>query len=69
MEGLVNRWWEGGKGGLSCSWVGGKGGRVKEVAVIEVLLFFLLWWVLYEQSLYGDVLCREVGLQLCVEFL
>ncbi len=36
VEGLVNRWWAGGKGGLSVGRIGGKGGRVKEVAVIEV---------------------------------
>ena len=38
MEGLVSGWWVGGKGGLFCSRVGGEGGRVKGVAVIEVLL-------------------------------
>lgn len=36
MEGLVNGWWIGGKGGLLVGWMGGKGGRVKEVAVIDV---------------------------------
>ena len=36
MEGLVNGGWIGGKGGLFCSRAGGKGGRVREVAVIEV---------------------------------
>jgi hypothetical protein len=34
----VNEWWVGGEGGLSVGRVGGKGGRVKEVAVIEVPL-------------------------------
>ena len=38
MEGLVNGWWRGGEGGLLFSWMGGVGGRVKEVAVIEVPL-------------------------------
>ena len=42
MEGLVDGWWVGGEGGLFCSRTGGRGGRVKEVAVIEVLLFSLL---------------------------
>jgi hypothetical protein len=58
VEELVNGWWVGGKGGLFCSRAGGKGGRVKEVAVIEVLLllFSLLWWGLYEQNRCGDVL-------------
>ena len=37
-EGLVFVWWIGGKGGLSVDRIGGKGGRVKEVAVIEVPL-------------------------------
>jgi hypothetical protein len=57
VEGLVNGWWVGGEGGLSVGRIGGKGGRVKEVAVIEVLLLFsLLWWGLYEQNRCGDVL-------------
>ncbi len=58
MEGLVIGWWVGGEGGLSVGRVGGKGGRVKEVAVIKVLLllFSLLWWGLYEQNRCGDVL-------------
>jgi len=53
VEGLVSEWWIGGEGGLSVGRIGGKGGRVKEVAVIEVLLplFSLLWWALCEQSL------------------
>ena len=38
MEGLVNGWRIGGEGGLSVGQIGGKGGRVKEVAVIEVPL-------------------------------
>ena len=38
MERLVNRWWMGGEGGLSVGRIGGKGGRVRKVAVIEVLL-------------------------------
>ena len=38
MEGLVNEWWVGGEGGLLVGRIGGKGGRVKEVAVIEVPL-------------------------------
>ena len=64
MEGLVNGWWVGGEGGLSVDRIGGKGGRVKEVAVIEVPLplFPLLWWVLCEQSLGGGVGCIEAGL-------
>jgi hypothetical protein len=33
---LVNRWWIGGEGRLSVDRIGGKGGRVKEVAVIDV---------------------------------
>jgi hypothetical protein len=59
VEGLVSEWWIGGKGGLFCSRAGGRGGRVKEVAVIEVLLlllFSLLWWGLYAQNRCGDVL-------------
>ncbi len=36
MEGLFNGWWVGGEGGLFVGRIGGKGGRVKEVAVIEV---------------------------------
>jgi len=39
---LVSGWWIGGEGGLLFGRIGGKGGRVKVVAVIEVLLFFLL---------------------------
>jgi len=38
VEGWVNGWWVGGEGGLSVGRIGGKGGRVKEVAVIEVPL-------------------------------
>ncbi len=38
MEGWVNGWWSGGKGGLSVGRIGGKGGRVRKVAVIEVPL-------------------------------
>ena len=36
MEGLVNEWWVGGEGELSVGRIGGKGGRVREVAVIDV---------------------------------
>ena len=42
MEGLVNRWWVGGEGGLLVVRIGGKDGRVKEVAVIRIFLFSLL---------------------------
>jgi hypothetical protein len=69
VEGLVNGWWVGGEGGLLAGRIGGKGGRVKEVAVIRIFLFSLLWWVLYEQSLFGDVRYIGVGLQLCAGFL
>jgi hypothetical protein len=65
VEGLVSGWWIGRKGGLFCIRTGGKGGRVKEVAVIEALLFSLLWWVLYEQSLYGGEGYTKAGLPLC----
>lgn len=79
VEELVNGWWVGRKGGLFCSRaggegglsvgrVGGNGGRVREVAVIEVLLFSLLWWALCGQSQYGDVGCTEAGLPLYVWF-
>ena len=66
MEGLVNGWWIGGKGGLLVGRIGGKGGRVKEVAVIEVPLplFSLLWWALCEQSLCGGVGYTKAGLPL-----
>ena len=57
MEGLVNGWWVGGEGWLSVGRIGGKGGRVREVAVIRIFLFSLLWWALCEQSLCGGVGC------------
>jgi hypothetical protein len=38
VEGLVSGWWVGGEGGLSVGRIGGTGGRVREVAVIEVPL-------------------------------
>ena len=65
MERLVNRWWIGGEGGLSVGRIGGEGGRVKEVAVIRTFLFSPLWWVLYEQSLYGGEGYTKAGLPLC----
>ncbi len=65
MEGLVSGWWIGGEGGLLFGRIGGKGGRVKGVAVIEVLLFSLLWWVLYGQNLYGGEGYTKAGLPLC----
>ena len=63
MEGVVNGWWVGGEGGLSVGRVGGKGERVKEVAVIEVLLplFSLFLWALCEQSLCDGLGCIEAG--------
>ena len=66
MEGLVNGWWVCGEGGLSVGRIGGKGGRVKEVAVIEVLLplFSLLLWALCEQSLCDGVGYTKAGLPL-----